>query len=369
MSLGERRLEEMAGREPSPQTGPQQAVVDLTNRCNNNCLACWTRSPLLRDKAPSRDWYGQELPGVVVKRLIAELGRMGCEILRFSGGGEPMLHPDFEELVGLTAQAGIRCAVTTNGTYLRQLAPATLEAVEELTVSLWSATPQSYARLHPNKTQNTFKRIVAALDAVREARLAGHQRPEVVIANVISAVNHHELEAMLELACLLGAARVYFTLVDPVADRTDGLLLDAAAAAEVLSRARELFPRYRPRIALDNEQGFLRRLEENDPQHGNYDLRAVEEVPCLVGWHFVRVMADGAVVPCCRAVNLPMGNLHDAPFGEIWRASPYTEFRRHADDSRLTHPYFRGIGCIKSCDNLMHNREWQRILDERSGNA
>ena len=90
---------------------------------------------------------------------------------------------------------------------------------------------------------------------------------------------------------------------------------------------------------------------------------AVDEVPCLVGWFFARVMANGEVVPCCRAVMRPMGSLHAAPFAQIWRSAPYAEFRRHADESKAHGPYFKDIGCVTSCDNLMHNIEWHRLVE------
>jgi hypothetical protein len=78
-------------------------------------------------------------------------------------------------------------------------------------------------------------------------------------------------------------------------------------------------------------------------------------------------MANGDVVPCCRAVMRPMGNLHRASFAEIWRGSRYREFRRHADESKAEGPFYAGIGCGTSCDNLMHNREWQRLITAGTG--
>ncbi len=37
-------------------TGPEHVVLDLTNRCNNSCIACWTKSPLLGDNKPDIEW-------------------------------------------------------------------------------------------------------------------------------------------------------------------------------------------------------------------------------------------------------------------------------------------------------------------------
>ena len=355
------RLESMRRRDPHPTTGPQHVVVDLTNHCNNNCIACWTRSPLLRDQGPAPAWFEQQLDGRVMRRALTDLAAMGCEIVRFTGGGEPTLHPDFAELVTLSTDAGMRVAVTTNGTTLKRLPDECLERIDELTVSLWCASPATYARLHPNKTGRTFDRIVSELRRVGELKRSGGC-PELVIANVICMMNHHELEAMLELAADVGAARVYFAVVDPVPGCTDGLLLNDETARALTVTARSAFDRWRHAVAIDNEAGFLRRLEDNDPEAGRYDRQAVNEVPCLVGWGFARIMADGQVVPCCRAVRKPMGDLNTRSFREIWASPSYEKFRAHADVDKAD-PYFAEIRCDLTCDNLMHNREWSALLD------
>jgi MoaA/NifB/PqqE/SkfB family radical SAM enzyme len=285
---------------------------------------------------------------------------MGCELVRFTGGGEPTLHPDFADLVALAADAGMRVAVTTNGTTLDRLDPACLGRLAELTVSLWCATPATYSRLHPNKTGRTFERIVGELHRLGAMGRA-NGRPQLVIANVVGMMNHHELEAMVELAVAVGAARVYFAVVDPVPGCTDGLLLSDTVAADLLARARAAFDRWRGTIVVDNEAGFLRRLADNDPTAGRYDRAAVDEVPCLVGWGFLRILADGSVVPCCRAVATPMGHLERSSLAEIWSSPRYQEFRAHADVAKRD-PYFAAIRCDLSCDNLMHNRAWAAAL-------
>jgi MoaA/NifB/PqqE/SkfB family radical SAM enzyme len=166
----EARLAAMRRRDPLPEPGPQHVVVDLTNRCNSNCIACWTGSPLLRGQAPAPEWFSRQLPTPVVHELLRDLAGMGCEIVRFTGGGEPLLHPHLEELVQAASTLGLGCHVTSNGTLLDRLTAPALAAIGELTVSLWAATPATYSRLHPNKTGATFERIIATLDEIRHDR-------------------------------------------------------------------------------------------------------------------------------------------------------------------------------------------------------
>ena len=56
-------------------TGPEQVVIDLTNKCNNNCIACWTGSPLLRDKTPNDFFNSLEFPFELMLEIIPEESR------------------------------------------------------------------------------------------------------------------------------------------------------------------------------------------------------------------------------------------------------------------------------------------------------
>ena len=79
--------------------GPEQVVIDLTNRCNNNCIGCWTRSPLLRDLEPSATWKSQEIPYDNVIHVLNDLHDLKTQRVRFTGGGEPLMHPRLDDIL------------------------------------------------------------------------------------------------------------------------------------------------------------------------------------------------------------------------------------------------------------------------------
>jgi MoaA/NifB/PqqE/SkfB family radical SAM enzyme len=118
------------------------------------------------------------------------------------------------------------------------------------------------------------------------------------------------------------------------------------------------------RFRLDNWDGLMQRLEARGASRGDYDLAAVEAIPCYVGWLFVRVLPTGEVAPCCRGVGKPLGDLRTQSFTEIWHSAPYREFRRMALRESKRHPYFAPIACHRTCDNLMHNREFHARLEK-----
>ncbi len=94
-------------------TGPEHVVIDLTNRCNNSCIACWSHSPLLGKAGPDPAWHKQELDLGRTLDLIDELYRMGTAIIRFTGGGEPFMHSGIYTLIRAVKSLGMFCAVTT----------------------------------------------------------------------------------------------------------------------------------------------------------------------------------------------------------------------------------------------------------------
>lgn len=345
--------------------GPEHVVVDLTNRCNFACNVCWTFSPHL-DAAhkPPKSWYAQQLDGAAAQGLLDDLADLGTRIVRFTGGGEPLMHPDAFELLEHGAARGLRMDVTTNASFLdRDRCERLVRAgIGELSVSLWAADEASFLATHPRQQPGTFGRIERTLRYLAGIR---RDRLELVLLNVISAANCDRVEAMFDLALDIGADRVYFTLVDPIEGATDALLLDDAQRAAVLVQAERIEARLAAlppgRIGIDFFDGFLARLRADGAAGGEYDAEAVDRIPCYIGWYFCRVTASGDVAPCCRGVDLPMGNLATARFRDIWEGPRYAEFRRKALTLPKRDPYFAPIGCQKMCDNLMHNR----MLDER----
>lgn len=340
--------------------GPEQVVIDLTNRCNNNCIGCWTRSPLLRDLEPGDTWQSMEIPHDSVIHLLNDLYDLGTRRVRFTGGGEPMMHPGLDRILEACKQRRLITCMTSNGSLINEKRVELFARLplDELAVSLWAATPQTYSRTHPNKTGRTFEKIERNLAALgRKKKL----RPHVTLSNVLMAMNYREAEEMYDFALRVNADAVYYTLLDPVADCTEGLMVGPEHVDELevlldrIKRRNDEAPP-RKRLVLENWDGFRRRVRSvKEQQRGEYDASVIDEIPCYVGWIFCRITADGNVAPCCRGVDMPMGNINTDGFKKVWRSARYGEFRNKALTLSKSDPYFAAIACHKTCDNMMHN--------------
>lgn len=101
-SAGEQKHGAFAGSGPI-------VVWNSTRTCNLKCVHCYANS--------DSQVYDGELDTAEAKGFIDTLKDFKVPVLLFSGG-EPMVRPDFFELVEYAATAGLRTTISTNGTLI-----------------------------------------------------------------------------------------------------------------------------------------------------------------------------------------------------------------------------------------------------------
>ncbi len=359
--------------------GPEEVHIDLTNICNNTCIGCWCNSPLLGELRMPPEIQKQTLSFEVLKRVIDELANMGTKKIKLIGGGEPTLHPHFLDIVEYIRKKGIDCWVNTNFLLINEeIAKRFIELeVGLIDVSLWAATPKTYAKTHPSKTKVDFDKIIKTLKFIgKEKERLGKQKPIIRIYNVIFNMNYSELEEMIKVALDVKADKIQFVFLEPIPTKTDFLLINEEQREELIKICKRIEDHivetkgsedvYKDdsgrTIEITNfTKNFIRQLNKKEVTKGVYDEEIVNEIPCYVGWVFARIMADGSVVPCLKAHKMPLGNVNKQSFKEIWNSEEYKKFRQMALNYKKVCPYFSIIGndpkygCAKVCDNLWQN--------------
>lgn len=355
-------------------SGPLQAHIDLTNKCNLRCVCCWNRSPLLApgDRLPG--WDGWELDYDKVIELLNDLGDLGVPRIIFSGGGDPIFYPRLFDVLGYATSQGMRKMLVSN---LTMADSGTMEkilnsGVEEMLVSLWAATPETYVATHPGCRPEQFEHIIGMIGELTRRR-KDRRSPELIIMNVISNLNYLEIEKMISLAIDLGAARVWFQLVDVQAEPLKRFLLTREQLAWLENRLDEIASLYRGRIE-DWQEEILdfnllkRRALNNAAEKGLYQTDFIDDIPCYMGWVDTRILANGDVCPCCTGDRFHIDNIYKKRFKEIWDSSRYREFRRRAKTISKKDPYFSKIKCFKVCDdwglNESVNGQYLMFLEE-----
>jgi len=183
---------------------------------------------------------------------------------------------------------------------------------------------------------------------------------KVRILNVLTNKNHHELIKMIKFGESIGVHEIEFTLIDTIKNKTDQFLLNKKQQEEL----KKQIAKYKPNgtTHVFGLERFKTRIEEETFSKGKYDKTLVDSIPCYAGYTYARIIADGKVIPCCKAHLHPLGNINQKKFKEIWFSKDYEEFRLKAKNLKKSDFYFKKIDCYKGCDNYIENLRIHNLI-------
>ncbi|HEX6958323.1 MAG TPA: pyrroloquinoline quinone biosynthesis protein PqqE [Ferrovibrio sp.] len=298
---------------------PLAILLELTHRCPLQCLYCSNPLQLRGASAEltTQDWF----------RVLDQAADLGILQVHFSGG-EPAARRDLTILVAHARERGLYSNLITSGIAitrdrLAELAKAGLDHVQ---LSFQDTDPESAERI--NNYPGSQNRKLEFARWVRDLSLP------LTVNAVVHRQNIARVEAMIELALELGAARVEVAHVQyygwALLNR-DALMPSLDQLREATRKVEAARQRLRGRIVID---------------YVIPDYYARQPKACMGGWgrQFLNVTPDGKVLPCHAAETIPdmeFDSVKDAPLAEIWRNSD--AFRR-----------FRGVDWMpepcRSCD-------------------
>ena len=152
-----------------------QLDIELTERCNNNCIHCCINLP--EDAADVRS---REMSADFIKDVIRQAVDLGCLTVRFTGG-EPLLREELAELYEFIRRLGMRVILFTNA---RLITPELATLLEKMPpgrvveVTVYGMRPESYDRAVGRKGAFAeFRRGIALLEK--------HQIPFIVKAPLL----------------------------------------------------------------------------------------------------------------------------------------------------------------------------------------
>ncbi len=203
----------LSGQQQDYRVWPVRADIDITQSCTNSCGFCYAqlyaREPLYHK--------AQMAPGDF-ESIVVALKEGGTRVVRFTGGGEPLLHPAFEDMVKLPRLHGLRSCVITNGTLLDDSRDRLLvENVDLVRVSINAGTDDTWQRLHrPLRRENCLPDILAHVEKM--ARLRRQLRPYtrqplIWLTYLVLPENAHEIPQAARAARDCGADSIAFRSV------------------------------------------------------------------------------------------------------------------------------------------------------------
>jgi MoaA/NifB/PqqE/SkfB family radical SAM enzyme len=346
-SIERARLRARLMREPTH--GPRRILLEPTTACNHRCLMCIEHSAFVASPAP-----GVHMPFEQLERLVRDMAGIGVEEVWLAGRGEPLVHPQAREMLEMIGALGMHSSITTNGQRLDdELADWMCGwGMRQLSVSIDSGTPETYARVHRAKADDRAR----LLALIKRLSQRGEARPKLLVSMVISRPNCGELLRFVEDAIGAGVDAVVVGGMRPVSFDTGELALsdgDWARVRDDLLLAQAMAERAGVELWTDNIRPS-RKPQARAPW-------PYERMACFIGHMFAVIDVHGNVHGCCTCQNR-LGSLGANTFPEIWRSHAYRLYRkalRELPAAGVTPPM---CDCRYGCGHIPENAALQQEL-------
>jgi len=259
----------MLGRALKSRHHPILAHIIPTRRCNLSCAYC-----------NEYDKVSSPVATAEMLRRVDLLAALGTGIITFSGG-EPLLHPELDEIIRAIRAHGIIATLITNG-YL--LTPERIErlnraGLEHLQISIDNVQPDDVS-----------KKSLKVLDKKLEW-LAEHAEFDVNINSVLGAGVQHPEDA---LTITRRALELGF-------ETTVGIIHDHGGQLESLQdRERAVYQQ----IQSERKPAFWAFAYDN-LFHKNLALGQPNEWQCRAGSRYLYICEDGLVHYCSQRRGYP----------------------------------------------------------------
>jgi len=248
---------------------PVSCEIDPSNACNAKCSWCMF--------AEYRKHSTNHLKWDHYLKLVYELKHLGTKSITFTGGGEPLMNPKFNDMVDVAKNLGFELGLVTNGIQLHELKRP--EYFKFIRVSLDSSNQEMYEKV---KGVDFFPRVIENIkDAVRRNGTVG-------LSYVVGPDNRNGIEEAQTLADSLKVAYIQF----------------------------------KPMYINGGIYEDFRMPDEEPNTIETKRYKAGERLPCHIA-HLVGVVtADGGVYYCCQGrgkTNFYIGSIAHESFEAIWR--------------------------------------------------
>ncbi len=300
---------------PKKVNNPIHIQIEPTTLCNYDCLSCPRKNIY-------KNFFNMDVNKF--KKIIDEVRPLKVTL---NGLGEPLLHPNFYEIVKYMKDNGISVRITTNGSLLTSRVSNDLIrlGVNLLNVSLDAATQETYNKVRFKYNFEKIKKNIINLQMLK--RKARSKLPHIRTSFVIQRENYKELSKFILLNKGLGVSDVLFQPLDShfVSERR-GKLVGDLKRDDLLG---ELVRAHK----LSKKEGIKTNLSEIlrdfDAYWNNYLGKESFANTCLKPWFSVYVTVYGDIKICCSLVSKEgtMGNIFNESFFDIWYSKKYQNIR------------------------------------------
>ena len=350
----------------TPANPPLSKIyLEPTTLCNLKCRTCvrnsWTEPT-------------GSMEITTFHKLLADLSDVqSLRTMAFWGIGEPLVHPNITEMVGLAHKQGLKTELITNALLLnRDMARGLIQAgLDTLVVSVDGVTSKEYADIRCGGELSQVQENVNILNKVRKE--LNRKNPEVGVEFVVMRQNLAQLPELRKTAFSLGARFIMLTNLLPYTeDMKDEILYTKTAHMDNETIRSRWFPEFMlPRMdMLPEYMDPLFRLIHpfGKANFGSMDHAMIDDNHCpFILEGSAAVTWTGDVSPCIALMHsyrcfvlgreksirqYTIGNVADENMTQIWNKQEYSDFRSRV--KRFDFPPCIGCG---GCEFSESNEE------------
>jgi radical SAM protein with 4Fe4S-binding SPASM domain len=274
---------------------PTSISIEPVDYCNLQCVECPSgNGNLAREKKMmSIDSFqkiiNQLSPNVIYLSLYFQ--------------GEPLLHPDFSEMIKIASDKRIFTSTSTNGHFLdndEKVKKLIQSGLDRLIISVDGTTQETYEKYRKG---GSLQKVIAGIENVmRLKKELKSNTPFVEVQFLVMSHNENQIDTIKELCRNWGV---------------DKLRLKTAQVYD--------FENGNPLIPSNKK--YSRYEKKSD---GKYYLKGKLKNNCWRQWSAAVITSTDDVIPCCfdKNANFVFGNLLDSPFKEIWKSKKANSFRQ-----------------------------------------
>ncbi|MBL0212256.1 MAG: radical SAM protein [Holophagaceae bacterium] len=276
---------------------PFHMVWLATDTCNASCLHCSSSSSM---RSPD------ELSTREICRVVDEMSDWGVVDLAVSGG-EPLLRGDIFEVLQHIRLCGLSAGVGSNG---GKLSPVQARKLGDSGINRFQVSLDGLEDQH-----DTLRRwpglFQTAVKTIRQASEAGLR---VHVCCTINKLNHLHLERFTKFVATLPVARLNLSRFVPTGRGTSQLDLSKDEWHTVVAQCIALRSAFQGRLDIVSHLAQQILVDSDLAELPGF-------IGCQAGIGQGCLTANGTILPCVL-LPVPVGNIRDGSFREIWLNSP-----------------------------------------------
>lgn len=200
---------------------PSQVQLIISDLCNQDCSFCAYRMSgnlsnelfgVVKADGTINNNPNRMIPYEKIVEILEDAAKMGVKAIQLTGGGEPTVHPQFEQVVEKCYELGLEVGLVTNGV---KLTPRLIDLLMNATwvrVSVDASNADSYVSIRRVPVLH-YTRVWDNIRALAERKVATKSNVTIGVGFVVTKDNYREVIATASQARTAGADNLRISAV------------------------------------------------------------------------------------------------------------------------------------------------------------